>query len=91
MKFPRSHDATITRADFLRLLAMATGDAAFTEQGDVFRGRGWQLRFSPIPPLEIGMVRLERHRIEISFHGLSPEDEEAFMQRFTLHYQRGGG
>lgn len=91
MKFPHSYDATITRADFLRLLAVATGDADFTEQDGVFRGRGWQLRFSPIPPLEIGMVRLERHRIEISFDGISAQDQEAFMQRFTLHYQRGGG
>lgn len=91
MKFPRSYDATITRADFIRLLAAATGDADFTEQQGLFRGRGWQLRFSPIPPLAIGMVRLERHRIEISFDGLSPHDEETFMQRFTLHYQRGGG
>ena len=91
MKFPRSYDATITRADFIRLLAAATGDADFTEQEGLFRGRGWQLRFSPIPPLAIGMVRLARHRVDIRFEGLSADAEEAFMRRFTLHYQRGGG
>ena len=91
MKFPRSYDATITRADFLRLLPAATGDAGFTEQDGLFCGRGWSLRFTAIPALEIGMVRLERHRVEIAFAGMTPEAEEVFMQRFTLHYQRGGG
>jgi hypothetical protein len=91
MKFPRSYDATITRADFLRLLPAATGEAGFIEQDGLFRGPGWELRFSPISPLEIGMVRLERHRVEIAFEGMTPEAEETFMQRFTLYYQRGGG
>ncbi len=91
MKFPRAYDATITRGDFLRLLPAATGEADFTEHDGLFCGRGWALRFSPISPLEIGAVRLERHRVEIGFDGLSAEAEEAFMQRFTLHYQRGGG
>ena len=91
MKFPRSYDATVTRADFVRLLADATGQDDFVESGELFTGRGWTLRLSPIAPLEIGMVRLERHRVEISFEGLAAEAEEAFMHRFTLAYQRGGG
>ncbi len=88
MKFPRRYDATITRADFLRLLPAATG---LSESDGLFRGCGWSLRLTPLPPLEIGMVRLERHRVEVAFDGLTAEAEEAFMQRFTLHYQRGGG
>lgn len=92
MKFPLSYDATITRADFVRLLAQATGDATFHEMDNGFRGKGWSIRLTPIPPLEIGMVRLERHRIEIGFADCwSAEDRDRFMQRFTRHYQRGGG
>lgn len=91
MKFPRRYDATITRGDFLRLLPEATGHQDFTEREGAFQGSGWCVRFTPIPPLEIGMVRLERHRVEISFEGLAAEAEEAFMHRFTLAYQRGGG
>jgi hypothetical protein len=91
MKFPRSYDATISRGDFIRLLPAATGETGFIEQDGLFRGRGWSLRFVPIPWLEIGMVRLERHRVELAFEGMTPEAEEAFMQRFTLYYQRGGG
>ena len=91
MKFPLAYDATITRGDFVRLLPRATGGAEFHEIDDRFRGRGWSLRLTRLPPLEIGMVRLERHRVEIEFDGLSAQEQDRFMQRFTLHYQRGGG
>ena len=91
MKFPLVYDATTSHRDFVRLLPMATGGAAFREIDGEFRGPGWSIRLTPIPPLEIGMVRLERHRVEIGFDGLLADEQERFMQRFTLHYQRGGG
>jgi hypothetical protein len=37
------------------------------------------------------MVRMERHRVEIEFHGWAPEEQDRFMRRFTRYYQRGGG
>ena len=91
MRFPLAYDATTTREDFVRLLPGATGGAAFQEAGDRFRGEGWSVRLTRIPPLEIGLVRLERHRVEIEFDGLTADEQDRFMQRFTLHYQRGGG
>lgn len=91
MKFPRAYDATVTRSDFIRLLGQATGDAEWRESGGRFVGRGWAVRLTPIAPLAIGRVHLDRHRVEVELHGMTPEDEEAFMNRFTLHYQRGGG
>jgi hypothetical protein len=91
MKFPLSYDATTTRGDFVRLLPSATGEVDPIEVDGCFRGRGWSIRLTPIAPLEIGLVRLERHRVEIAFDGLTTEEQDRFMQRFTLHYQRGGG
>ena len=91
MRFPRSYDATISREDFLRLLPQAVGGDAWTVAGDRFVGDRWSLCLTRIAPLEIGSVRLDRHRVEVEFEGLSPAEEDAFMQRFTLHYQRGGG
>jgi hypothetical protein len=91
MKFPLSYDATTTREDFVRLLPQATGNVEFQTIGDRFCGRGWSVCLTPIPPLEIGMFRLERYRVEIEFDGLSAEEQDRFMQRFTLYYQRGGG
>ncbi len=91
MKFPLAYDAAITRDDFVRLLKRATGDDQLSEIDGRFSGRGWFVRLTPIPQLEIGLVRLERHRVEIEFDGLSVEQQEQFMERFSLHFQRGGG
>ena len=91
MIFPRAYDATTSRADFVRLLPVATGQTDYRQSGDEFIGNGWCLRFSQISPLAIGMVRLERHRIEIVFDGLDEDAQDAFMRRFSLYYQRGGG
>lgn len=91
MKFPLAYETTTTREDFVRLLARATGDGNFREVGGGFSGDGWAIRLTPVPRLEIGLVRLERYRVEIAFDGLSDEEQECFMRRFSLHYQRGGG
>ena len=91
MRFPLAYDATTSHADFVRLLRLATGGTEFSEVDGGFRGKGWSVRLTSIPPLEIGLVRLERHRVEIEFDGLMLEEQDRFMQRFTLYYQRGGG
>ena len=91
MRFPLAYDATTTRQDFIRLLPQAAGEAELREIDGRFCGRGWSIRLTRIPPLEIGLVRLERHRVEIEFDGLTVEEQDRFMQRFALYYQRGGG
>lgn len=91
MRFPLVYDASTTRADFVRLLPQATGETGFREIGDKFCGMGWTLRLTRIAPMCIGLVRLERHRVEIEFDGLTAAEQDRFMERFTLHYQRGGG
>lgn len=91
MRFPLAYDATTTREDFVRLLPPAVGGEDFREIDGMFVGRGWSVRLTRIPPLEIGLVRLERHRVEIAFDGLTAEEQDRFMRRFALSYQRGGG
>jgi hypothetical protein len=91
MKFPLNFDATISRADFVRLLPFATGDSSLRETAEGFAGKGWHLRLTPILPLVIGSIRLERHRVELALDGLTPAAQETFMRRFSQHYQRGGG
>ncbi|MDA8257358.1 MAG: hypothetical protein M0Z99_17315 [Betaproteobacteria bacterium] len=91
MKFPRSYEATTTREDFVRLLSRATGGEAYREIDGRFCGHDWSIHLTRIAPLEIGLVCLERHRVDIEFSGLSAEEQERFMLRFTQHYQRGGG
>lgn len=91
MKFPLQYEATITRADFMRMLPAATGEPGFREVDGLFAGSGWSIRLTPIAELSIGMVHMERHRVEIEFNGLTAGEQDRFMQRFTLYYQRGGG
>ena len=91
MKFPLRYEATITRAEFLRTLPAATDDDGFREVDGRFEGKGWSIRLTPITPFGVGMVCLERHRVEIEFHGLTAAEQDRFMRRFTLYFQRGGG
>lgn len=91
MRLPRRFDASASRAEIVRLLPAATGCAAIREAGDTYSGPHWQLRLTPLPPLVIALVRLERHCVEFEFEGMSAAEENAFMDRFTRHFQRGGG
>lgn len=91
MKFPLAYDATTTREDFVRLLPGAAGETAIREVDGGFCGNAWAIRLTRIAPLEIGLVRLERHRVEIEFDGMTADEQDRFMRRFTLHFQRGGG
>ncbi|MCX7150841.1 MAG: hypothetical protein NTY05_15825 [Rhodocyclales bacterium] len=91
MKFSTTHEATITRADFIRILPAATGASDFREVDGRFLGNGWSIRLTSIAALEIGIVQMERQRVEIEFDGLTAEEQDRFMRRFTLYYQRGGG
>ena len=91
MKFPLRYDATITRAEFIRTLPAATGEGGLREVDGRFEGNGWSIRLTPITAFRMGVVQMERHRVEIEFDGLPADEQERFMRRFTLHYQRGGG
>ena len=91
MRFPLAFDATTTREDFVRLLRLATGMEEFRANDDTFGGPGWRIRLTPLAPLEIGIVKLERHHVEIGFDGLTADEQDRFMRRFTLCFQRGGG
>ncbi len=91
MRFPLSYEATTSREDFVRLLPLATDDPTLRETADGFAGQGWSLSLAALAPLVIGSVRLERHRVELRFDGLCEAERDRFMQRFTHHYQRGGG
>jgi hypothetical protein len=95
MKLPRAIEMTTTRADFVRLLPAAVGHMEFMDCGDAFThqaaGRGWRIGFAAMPELRIGLIRLERHRVDFSFSGYSEAEIDAFLARFELHFRRGGG
>ncbi len=95
MKLSLRLEMTTTRADFLRLLPAAVNHVAFSEEGDAFVHcdgvRGWRIGLQPLPQLRIGVVRLDRHRVDFEFTGYSTAEIDAFMARFELYFRRGGG
>ena len=95
MKLPSRVDMTITRADFRRLLPAAVNHVPYTEENGTFMhdsgARGWRISLAPLPQLQIGLIRLERHRVDFKFDGYAEEDIANFMGRFEAYFRRGGG
>lgn len=54
------------------------------------RGRV-ELRWQVLPPRRIALITLPRLAVRFSAHGTSPAEWQAFMRRFDLFIQRGGG
>lgn len=44
-----------------------------------------------LPPRQIALVRLPRLAVSFRFDGVADEVRHAFMKRFDLYMQRGGG
>ena len=44
-----------------------------------------------LAPRAIALIRLPRMAVRFQFQGVGPEERAAFMRRFDLHLQRGGG
>ena len=86
---------TISRESFLRLLPAAVDNVAFDVSGADIRsrdeGRGWRIVLTPLPDRRMGPLALPRHRVEFYFTGYGEDDRRRFLERFELHYRRGGG
>jgi hypothetical protein len=95
MKLPLRFDMTTTLADFRRLLPAAVNHVAFVEEDGAFvhrdGERGWRIGLAPLPQLRLGLIRLERHKVDFDFTGYSPGETEDFMARFEMYFRRGGG
>ena len=88
-------DMACTEADWLRWLPNAIGDQFYKLQpasagvrlGDGALGLKWQVA----PPRVIGLVSLPRLLVNFRLAGVDEATRHAFMTRFDLYMQRGGG
>ncbi len=88
-------DMACTEADWLRWLPEALGAHHWKRQertvgvriGDGALGLTWQVA----EPREIALVVLPRLLVRFRFAGVDAAARHAFMQRFDLYMQRGGG
>ena len=85
----------LTEADWLQLLPRAVHGhvlAVAAGRAEVAIGAGGLvLTWSVLPPRQIALVRLPRLAVHYRFHGVDSAQRHAFMKRFDLAIQRGGG
>jgi hypothetical protein len=88
-------DMGCTEFEWLRWLPQAVGDhhwklhtgTAGVRIGDGALGLKWQ----QAPPRVIGLVSIPVLQVSFRFAGLDDAQRYAFMKRFDLYMQRGGG
>ena len=88
-------DMACTEADWLRCLPNAIGANPWelkTNAASVYIGAGaLGLTWHSAAPRVIARMRLPRLLVNFRFNGLGEAQRHAFMQRFDLYMQRGGG
>jgi hypothetical protein len=88
-------DMACTEADWLRWLPDAIGEHLWKHQdrtvgvriGDGALGLKWELA----EPRVIAQVQMPRITVSFRFAGVDEASRNAFMKRFDLYMQRGGG
>jgi hypothetical protein len=88
-------EMTITRAEFLRLLPVAVGQARWRVEDDRLVGEdaspAWRIRLDELPARAFGPVRLPVLGVTLDVGNASEADCAAFVRRFLLGFQRAGG
>lgn len=84
-----------TEAEWLGWLPRAIGEHPYQVSGrcvTVTLGAGrLQMQWQILEPRTLGLIRLPRLRLAFDFTGLDAAVRRAFMKRFDLYTQRGGG
>ena len=88
-------DMGCTEAEWLGWLPAAVGACPWQREGQSARvsiGQGTlQLRWQVMPLRVIALMRMPVLRVNFAFTGLNADERYAFMKRFDLYMQRGGG
>ena len=88
-------DMGCTEAEWLGWLPAAMGDCPWQRTGTTAVatiGAGHlHLRWQVMPPRVIALMRMPVLRVNFVFEGLDADQRYAFMKRFDLYMQRGGG
>lgn len=88
-------DMGCTEAEWLGWLPDAMGQCPWQRSGStavatIGAGR-LHLRWQVMPPRVIALMRMPVLRVNFELEGLDAEQRYAFMKRFDLYMQRGGG
>ena len=85
----------LTRAEFLRLLPVAVGGAAYRVEGDeigsLAGSPAWRIRLRERAPRAFGPVASPVLAVTLEIEAADEAAAQAFVSRFLLGYQRAGG
>ncbi|MBX3610872.1 MAG: hypothetical protein KF871_13355 [Hydrogenophaga sp.] len=88
-------DMGCTEAEWLGWLPAAIGEHPWRRDGSLVEvelpGGRLYLQWTVMPRRVIALVRLPVLRVRFRFDGLDDAQRYAFMRRFDLYMQRGGG
>ena len=88
-------DMATTEAEWLMRLPQAIGQLPWDRSGTRVRVQFSQglldIRWRPLPPRVIALLRMPRLGVRFEFEGVDAATRLQFMQRFDLTMQRGGG
>ncbi len=88
-------EMSITHKDFQRLLPRAVKGAAISWQGNrvTITTEAGQVTIALAPQTvkKLGLLEFPVTILTMEFHDFSPAGQTAFLKRFDLAYQRGGG
>ena len=84
-----------TEAEWLGWLPAALGDNDWQRASQsvkvVIDPGSLQIAWQTAPCRSLGQIRIPRLLVRFAFTGLDASQRHAFMQRFDLYMQRGGG
>lgn len=71
----------------------AENDSVSEARAELALGEGRVVvTYEPLPSVRLGgLLELPRAKVALAFEGVSAEDQEAFVRRFEITFQRGGG
>lgn len=84
-----------TEAEWLGWLPAALGRHDWQRDGSCVRvavdAGSLQIQWQAVAPRALGRVRIPRLLVRFAFTGVADDPRHAFMKRFDLYMQRGGG
>ena len=90
-----TREMSITHKEFLRLLPLAVQGASVNRRDNLLTvktasGR-LTITLAPQTTRKLGLLEFPVTTVTMEFHDFNPSDQAAFLKRFDLAYQRGGG
>lgn len=90
-----TREMSISHREFFRLLPRAAGGAPVSRRGDqaeINTGRGVvRIMLAPETIRKLATMEFPVTEVTIEFNGLRAAEQAAFLSRFDLAYQKGGG